>query len=57
MNFTHDEFYDILNEEYQNYKIVNAMESQRSDYPSSSSGGHHSFVSVGSNGVNFGYMT
>ena len=54
-NFTHEEFYDILNEEYQNYKIVNAIESQRFDYPSSDSG-HHSFVSFGSNGVNFGVM-
>ena len=55
-NFTHEEFYDILNEEYQNYKIVNAIESQRVDYPSSDSG-HHSFVSFGSNGVNFGVMS
>lgn len=55
-NFTHEEFYDILNEEYQNYKIVNAIESQRFDYPSSDSG-HHSFVSFGSNGVNFGVMS
>lgn len=54
-NYTHDEFYDILNEEYQNYKIVNAIESQRIDYPRSDSG-HHSFVSFGSNGINFGVM-
>lgn len=54
--YTHDEFYDILNEEYQNYKIVNSIESQRIDYPSSNEG-HHSFVSVGSNGINFGVMT
>lgn len=54
-NFTHEEFYDILNEEYQNYKIVNAIESQRFDYPSDS--GHHSFVSFGSNGINFGVMS
>ena len=31
-NYTHDEFYDILNDEYQNYKIINAIESQRYDY-------------------------
>ena len=55
-NFTHDEFYDILNDEYQNYKITHAIESQRYDYPTSDKG-HHSFVSVGSNGVNFGVMT
>ena len=55
-NYTHEEFYDILNEEYQNYKIVNAIESQRYDYPTSDSGSH-SFVSFGSNGINFGVMT
>ena len=54
-NFTHEEFYDILNDEYQNYKLINAIESQRSDYPTQDRG-HHSFVSVGSNGVNFGVM-
>lgn len=54
--YTHDEFYDILNDEYQNYKIVHAIENQRNDYPRSDSR-HHSFVSVGSNGVNFGVMT
>ena len=42
--YSHDEFYEILNEEYQNYKIINSIESQRYDYPSSDSG-HHSFVS------------
>lgn len=55
--YSHDEFYDILNDEYQNYKIVHALENQRNDYPRSSDNGHHSFVSVGSNGVNFGVMT
>ena len=55
-NYARDEFYDILNEEYQNYKIVNAIESQRIDYPSSDSK-HHSFVSFGSNGINFGVMS
>ena len=55
-NFTHKEFYDILNDEYQNYKVVNSIESQRYDYPRSDSG-HHSFVSIGSNGVNFGVMS
>ncbi|MBE6501991.1 MAG: hypothetical protein E7Z79_06065 [Methanobrevibacter thaueri] len=54
-NFTHEEFYDILNDEYQNYNLINAIESQRSDYPTQDRG-HHSFVSVGSNGVNFGVM-
>ena len=55
-SYTHKEFYDILNEEYKNYKIVNSIESQRYDYPTSDSG-HHSFISVGSNGVNFGVMS
>lgn len=54
--YSSDEFYSILNEEYQNYKIVNAIESQRFDYPSSDSGSH-SFVSLGSNGVNFGVIS
>ena len=54
--YSHDEFYDILNDEYQNYKIVHAIENQRNDYPTTNSK-HHSFVSVGSNGVNFGVMT
>lgn len=54
--YSHDEFYDILNEEYQNYKIVNAIESQRSEYPTTKSG-PHSFVSLGSGGVNFGIMS
>ena len=54
--YSHDEFYEILNEEYQNYKIINSIESQRYDYPSSDSG-HHSFVSFGSNGFNYGIMT
>lgn len=54
--YSHDEFYEILNNEYQNYKVVHAIESQRYDYPTSNSG-HHSFVSVGSNGVNFGVMS
>jgi hypothetical protein len=55
-NYTHEEFYDILNEEYQNYRIINAIESQRIDYPSSSSG-HHTFFSYGSNGANFGIIS
>lgn len=55
-NFTHKEFYDLLNDEYQNYKVVNSIESQRYDYPRSDSG-HHSFVSIGRNGVNFGVMS
>ena len=54
-NYSHDEFYYILNDEYNNYKIVNAVESQRYDYPRSNSG-HHSFVTFGSGGVNFGIM-
>ena len=54
--YSHEKLYDILNDEYQNYKMVEAMESQGYDYPKSDSG-HHSFVSVGSNGVNFGVMS
>ena len=54
--FTHKEFYDLLNDEYKNYKIVNSIESQVYDYPTKDKG-HHSFVSFGSNGINFGAMT
>lgn len=54
--YTHDEFYSILDEEFKNYKIVHAIESQRYDYPTSDKS-HHSFVSFGSNGVNFGVMS
>jgi hypothetical protein len=54
--FSHKEFYDILNDEYKNYKIVNSIESQVYDYPTKDKG-HHSFVSFGSNGINFGVMT
>ena len=53
--YSHKEFYDILNQEYQNYKIVNSIESQRYDYPTSDKG-HNSFVTFGSNGVNFGVV-
>lgn len=55
-SYNHTEFYKILNDEYQNYKIVDAIESQRFDYPSSNSGSH-SFVSFGTNGVGFGVIT
>ncbi len=54
--YNHTEFYNILNEEYQNYKIIHAIESQRYDYPTSDSGSH-SFISFGSNGANFGIIT
>ncbi len=52
--FSHDEFYDILSEEFKNYKIVNAIESQRNDYPQDNR--HHSFFSVGTNGYSVGVM-
>lgn len=52
-DYNHTEFYRILNEEYQNYKIVDAIESQKFDYPRSDSGSH-TFISVGTNGWTFG---
>lgn len=55
-NYNKNEFYSLLNEEYGKYKIVNAIESQRFDSPQRESGSH-SFVSVGSNGFNFGVMS
>jgi len=55
-NYNKTEFYSILNNEYNNYKVINAIESQRYDYPQNDKG-HHSFVSVGSNGINFGVMS
>ena len=54
--YNHTEFYNILNDEYQNYKIVDAIESQKFDYPRSDSESH-GFVSVGTNGVGFGIIT
>ena len=52
--YSHDEFYKILNEELDNYKIIDAIESQRYDYPRDN--GHHSFVSVGTNGFSYGII-
>lgn len=52
--YSHDEFYSILNDEYNNYRIVDAIESQRYDYPRDS--GHHSFFSVGTNGFSVGVI-
>lgn len=52
--YSHDEFYAILNDEYKNYKIVDAIESQRIDYPQDN--GHHSFFSVGTNGFSVGVI-
>lgn len=51
-DYTHKEFYEILNNEFENYKIVDAIESQRYDYPRDSSS--HTFVSVGTNGFGIG---
>ncbi len=50
--YSHDEFYQILNDEYQNYKIIDAIESQSLDYPKDDSS--HTFVTVGTNGVGVG---
>ena len=47
-DYSHKEFYKILKEEYQNYQLVEAMESQGFDYPKDDSS--HTFVSVGTNG-------
>ena len=52
--YSHEEFYSILKDEYDNYMIVNAIESQRIDYPTDS--GHHSFFSVGTNGFSVGVI-
>lgn len=50
-NYTRDEFYDILNEEYVNYKIIKAIESQSDDdYTFKPSG----MSSYGSNGWFYG---
>ncbi|WP_296881242.1 hypothetical protein [uncultured Methanobrevibacter sp.] len=54
--YSHDEFYDILDDEFKNYKIVNAIESQRYDSPSNDNR-HHSFFSVGTNGVSVGVIS
>lgn len=52
--FSHKEFYSILNDELDTYRIVSAVESPRYDYPSDS--GHHSFFSVGTNGFSVGVI-
>ncbi len=52
--YSHDEFYDILSEEFNNYKIVNSVESQRYDYPTDNR--HHSFYSIGTNGFSVGVI-
>ncbi len=54
--YSHKEFYNILHDEYQNYEMIDAVESQRYDYPSYDRGSH-GFVSIGSNGVNFGIIS
>lgn len=54
--YTHDEFYKILNDELNSYRIVNAIESQRYDSYRGNDGSH-SFVSFGSGGINFGVMS
>ncbi len=54
--YNHTEFYSILNDELQNYKIVDAIESQRYDYPRSDDGSH-TFFSVGTNGFGFGVIS
>ena len=51
-DYSHKEFYNILNEEYQNDKIVDAIESQRYDYPSNPKG----FYSYGSDGFSYGWF-
>ena len=55
-SYNRSEFYSILNDEYTTYKITDAIESQRFDYPTSNDRSH-SFVSFGSNGYNFGVIT
>lgn len=52
--YSHDEFYSILKDEYDTYKIVDAIESQRIDYPIDN--GPHSFFSIGTNGFGFGLI-
>ena len=51
-DYSHKEFYKILKEEYQNYRLVEAMESQGFDYPKDDSS--HTVVSVGTNGFGVG---
>lgn len=52
-DYSKKEFYNILNDKYQNYKIVNAIESQKFDYPSNPKG--FSYSSFGSDGYSFGH--
>ncbi|WP_458457020.1 hypothetical protein [Methanobrevibacter sp.] len=50
--YDHEEFYQILKDEYQNYELIHAIESQRYDYPKDDSS--HTFVTVGTNGFGIG---
>lgn len=54
--YNHTEFYSLLNGEYQNYKIIDAIESQRYDYPRSDNG-PHTFYTLGTNGFGFGVIS
>ena len=51
-DYSHKEFYAILKEEYENRKLLEAIESRESGFPSDDSS--HTFVSVGTNGVGVG---
>lgn len=52
-NYSKEEFYSILDETYQNYRIVDAIESQRYD-SSSNSKSNYGFYSFGTNGFSVG---
>jgi hypothetical protein len=54
--YNHTEFYSILDDEYQTYRIVDAIESQRYDYPRGDDG-PHTFYTVGTNGFGFGVIS
>ena len=53
--YSHDEFYSILNEEYNNYKLEKSIESPNY-YPSSKERNSHSFISIGNRGFGYGII-
>ncbi|WP_296879542.1 hypothetical protein [uncultured Methanobrevibacter sp.] len=55
-NYNKTEFYNILDSKYDNYKIVDAIQSQRYD-SAPKDNGHHSFISIGNKGYGFGIIT
>ena len=53
--YSHEEFYSILNDEYDNYKFQKSIESQNY-YPSGNDRNPQSFVTIGNRGFSYGII-